>query len=89
MLGAQAGQQEEKWQQEVEGTSDRETNQVAGPVLKGKTSIWIMTFKEVRNLEFQSGLTYPGGTIQVHQAQSQKNDYTYHADRSYVSSLVG
>jgi hypothetical protein len=37
MLGAQAGKQEEKRQQEVKGSCDGETIQVAEPVLEGKT----------------------------------------------------
>lgn len=89
MLGAQAGQQEEKWQQEVEGTWDRETIHVAGSVLKGKTSRWVMTFRELRDLKFQSGLTNSRGTIQVLQTWSQKNYCTYHAERSHISILVG
>lgn len=49
----------------------------------------MMTFRELRDLKFQSGLTNPGHTIQVLQSQGQKNHRTYHAERSCVSSLLG
>ena len=40
MLGAQAGQQEDWWQQGMEGPRAGETNQVAWFALRGKTSSW-------------------------------------------------